>query len=302
MPDLLLEIGCEELPASACREAIAQVPGLVADALAALRLPDVPVDVMVGPRRIAMIIPGLPAEREGRTREVRGPAEPAAYGPDGTPTPAASGFARAQGIPADALVVREDGGRRFVFAEIAEPAVATASLVPEIARAVIDGIRFSKNMRWGEGTGLRFARPVRWIVAKFGSETVRFDVYGLSSGDVSRGHRFLGGPTDIVSADGYRPALRAVGVIADHHERRKEIVVELNKVAAASGCTWRDPGGKLEEVLFLVEHPSAIVGDIRPEHLRLPERVLVTAMQSHQRYFPLTRTDGALEPRFLAIS
>jgi len=302
MPDVLLEIGCEELPASACREAIAQAPGLVADALAALRLPDVPVDVMVGPRRIAMIIPGLPAEREGRTRAVRGPAEQAAYGPDGTPTPAAIGFARAQGISADALVVREDGGRRFVFAEIAEPAVATASLVPEIARAVIDGMRFSKNMRWGEGTGLRFSRPVRWIVAKFGSETVRFDVHGLSSGDVSRGHRFLGGPTDIASADRYRPALRAVGVIADHRERRKEIVAELNKAAAAIGCTWRDPGGKLEEVLFLVEHPSAIVGDIRPEHLRLPERVLVTAMQSHQRYFPLTRTDGALEPRFLAIS
>jgi glycyl-tRNA synthetase beta chain len=302
MPDVLVEIGCEELPASACREAITQVPGLVADALAAQRLPDVPVEVMVGPRRIAMLIPGLPAERAGRTREVRGPAEQAAYGPEGTPTAAATGFARAQGIAADALVLREDGGRRFVFAEIAEPAVATAELVPELARAVVNGIRFSKNMRWGAGTGLRFSRPVRWIVAKFGPETVRFDVHGLTAGDVSRGHRFLGGPTEIASPEAYRAALRAVGVIADHRERRKEIVAQLNAAAAAIGCSWRDPGGKLEEVLFLVEHPSAIVGDIRPEHLRLPERVLVTAMQSHQRYFPLTRADGSLEPRFLAIS
>ncbi len=302
MPDVLVEIGCEELPASACREAIAQVPGLVADALAAQRLPDTPVEVLVGPRRIAMLIAGLPTEREGRTREVRGPATQAAFGPDGAPTPAATGFARSQGVSVDALVVREDGGRPFVFADIAEPAVATAQLVPEIARAVINGIRFSKNMRWGEGSGLRFSRPVRWIVAKIGSETVPFEVHGLTAGDVSRGHRFLGGPTTVASPEAYRSALRAVGVIADHQERRTEIVAELNAAAAAAGCSWRDPGGKLEEVLFLVEHPSAIVGDIRPEHLRLPERVLVTAMQSHQRYFPLTRAGGGLEPRFLAIS
>lgn len=302
MPDVLVEIGCEELPAAACREAIAQVPGLVSDALAAQRLPDAPVEVMVGPRRIALLIDGLPDTRGGRTRAVRGPAETAAYNPDGTPTKAASGFARAQGIAVDALVIREDGGRRFVFADIDEPAMATSDLVPEIARAVLDGLRFSKNMRWGDGTGLRFSRPVRWIVAKFGAQTVRFETHGLTAGAVSRGHRFLGGPTEIATPDAYRDALRAVGVVADHDERRREIVEQLNQAAAAIGCGWRDPAGKLEEVLFLVEHPSVIVGDIRPEHLRLPERVLVTAMQSHQRYFPLTSAGGGLEPRFLAVS
>lgn len=302
MPDILVEIGCEELPASACREAIAQVPGLVADALTSQRLPDSPVEVMVSPRRIALRIHDVPVTREGRTREVRGPAEQAAYGPDGAPTKAAAGFARAQGITPDLLVLREDGGRRFVFAQIAEPEAPVADLVPDIARAVIDGLRFSKNMRWGDGTGLRFSRPVRWIVAKFGTETVRFDVHGLTSGDTSRGHRFLGGPATIGAPSEYRAALRAVGVVADQVERRGEIVQALDAAAAAIGCTWRDPGGKLEEVLFLVEHPSAIVGDIRPEHLRLPERVLVTAMQSHQRYFPLARADGSLEPRFLAVS
>ena len=302
MPDLLIEIGCEELPASACREAIAQVPRLVADALAAQRLPDAAVQVMVGPRRIAMLVSDLPAERDGRTREVRGPAEQAAFGPDGAPTPAATGFARGQGVAPEDLVLREDGNRRFVYALIAEPAASTVGLVPEIARAVIDGIRFSKNMRWGDGMGLRFSRPVRWIVAKFGTETVSFALHGIVAGEISQGHRFLGGPCAIPSPDGYRQALRDVGVIADHVERRAEIVAQLDAAAAAIGCTWRDPGAKLEEVLFLVEHPNVIVGDIRPEHLRLPERVLVTAMQSHQRYFPLGRSDGALEPRFLAVS
>ena len=302
MPDLLIEIGCEELPASACREAIAQVPKLLADALSFQRLPGAAVEVMVGPRRIAMVVHDLPVERTGRTREVRGPAEQAAFASDGAPTPAATGFARGQGVAPEDLVLRATGERRFVYALIVEPAAATVALVPDIARAVVDGIRFSKNMRWGDGTGLRFSRPVRWLVAKLGDETVSFELHGIRAGDITQGHRFLGGPVAIPSADGYRQALREVGVIADHVERRAEIVAELDAIAAASGCTWRDPGAKLEEVLFLVEHPSAIIGDIRPEHLRLPECVLVTAMQSHQRYFPLERGDGSLEPRFLAIS
>lgn len=302
MPDLLIEIGCEELPASACREAIAQVPGLAADALSAQRLAGGPIEVMVGPRRIAVLVHDVPAEREGRTRQVRGPAEQAAFAADGTPTPAAVGFARGHGVAPGDLVRRDDGGRRFVFAEIVEPPAATGDLVPEIARAILDGIRFSKNMRWGDGTGLRFSRPVRWIVAKLGGQTLEFELHGLRSGEVSRGHRFLGGPCRIGAADGYRAVLRAAGVVADHDERRAQISSALDSAAAGLGCRWRDPGGKLEEVLFLVEHPSVLVGDIRPEHLRLPERVLVTAMQSHQRYFPLERADGSLEPRFLAVS
>jgi glycyl-tRNA synthetase beta chain len=302
MPDILIEIGCEELPASACREAIAQVPELAAAAVAAQRLPDAEIEVMVGPRRIAALIRGVPAEREGRVREVRGPAEHAAFGPDGAATSAASGFARAQGVAPEDLIVRDDSGRRFVFARIEEPAADSADLVPEITRAIIDGIRFSKNMRWGAGTGLRFSRPVRWIVAKFGETTIRTEIHGLRTGDVSQGHRFLGGPVVIGDPDAYVDALRRVGVVADHVERRSEITDELDRAAEELGCTWRDPGGKLDEVVFLVERPSVIVGDIRPEHLRLPERVLVTAMQSHQRYFPLARPDGSLEPRFLAVS
>ena len=189
-----------------------------------------------------------------------------------------------------------------MFADVVEPAADTASLVPDIAAAVIDGIRFSKNMRWGAGVGLRFSRPIRWIVAKLGDRTLPFDVHGLTAGEISLGHRFLGGPVAVANADRYRDQLREVGVIADHAERRAEIVAELDAAAARLGCSWRDPGGKLEEVLFLVERPSVIVGDIRDDHLRLPKPVLVTAMQSHQRYFPLEREDGALEPRFLAVS
>ena len=194
MPDLLIEIGTEELPASACREVLDQVPAIAAAALEDERLAAAATEVWVSPRRYATLIRGLPAEREGRTATRRGPAVQAAYDADGAPTKAAEGFARGQGVTVDALQVREQDGREFVFADIDEPALAVADLVPGIAERLIARVRFSKTMRWGDGTGLRFSRPVRWIVAKLDEATITFECFGLTAAATSRGHRFLGGP------------------------------------------------------------------------------------------------------------
>ncbi len=301
MPDLLLEIGCEELPGSACRELIAQVPELTRRALADLRLEAAAVAVSVSPRRFALRVDGLPDQRPGRSRSVRGPAESAAF-KDGEPTKAATGFARSQGVKVADLTVREQDGRAFVFADVEEPAAPTAELVPGLAAAVVDRVRFGKTMRWGDGVGLRFSRPMRWIVAKLADQTVEFELHGLRAGDVSQGHRFLGGPVTVPDAAGYRDALLRVGVVADHDERRRQITDGLDAAAAEARGRWHDPGGALEEVVFLVERPSVITGAFDPAHLRLPRRVLVTAMQSHQRYFPLEDPDGGLMPAFLAVS
>lgn len=303
MPDLLLEIGCEELPSSACREILDQAPGLVEGAIAALGLdPARRVSVTVAPRRLAVTAEGLPAELPARSRSVRGPAAAAAFGPGGAPTRAAEGFARAQGVAVADLVTRDDGGREFVFAELRSEGRPVADLVPEIAARLVDGLRFSKTMRWGDGTGLRFSRPVRWIVAKLDERTVPFTLHGLTAGDVSQGHRFLGRPTVIDSPAAYRTALEAAGVIADHVARRAAIVEGLDAAAASTGGAWRDPGGKMEEVVFLVERPSVLTGGFDERHLRLPARVLVTAMQGHQRYFPIEDARGGLLPLFLAVS
>ena len=303
MPDLLLEIGCEELPSSACREIVEQAPGLVEAAIAALGLdPAREVTVSVAPRRFAVTVAGLPAELPPRSRSVRGPAAAAAFGPDGEPTRAAEGFARGQGVAVSDLVTRDDGGRDFVFAELRSEGRPVEELVPDIASRLVDGLRFSKTMRWGDGTGLRFSRPVRWIVSKLDERTVPFTLHGLTAGDVSRGHRFLGGDTVIASPAAYAPALEAAGVVADHGARRAVIVEGLDAAAVAAGGSWRDPGGKIEEVVFLVERPSVITGGFDERHLRLPSRVLVTAMQGHQRYFPLEDAQGGLLPLFLAVS
>ncbi len=303
MPELLLEIGCEELPSSACRELIDQVPGIVAAALDGCGLTRDAVQVWVAPRRFAVSVTGLPERQSGEAKSVSGPPAAAAFDADGKPTKAAEGFAKKQGVAVEALVVRAGrDGRDVVFAEVAGEARSVDALVPDIAKRLIEGIRFGKTMRWGEGTGLRFSRPIRWIVAKLDDRTVPFELHGLTAGDVSRGHRFIGGPATIATAAGYRDAVRAVGVVADHVERRATITDALDAAAKERGCTWRDPLGKIEEVVHLVEWPSLIVGTIRDDHMRLPPKVLVTAMQSHQRYFPLEREDGSLMPAFLAIS
>ncbi len=303
MPDLLLEIGCEELPSSACREIVEQAPGLFAAAMQGLGFPgEWSAAVSVAPRRFVVQASGLPEELAPASRSVRGPAASAAFDGQGAPTKAAQGFARGQGIAVEALVVRDDGGRDFVYADLRSEGRPLAELVPEIAARIVNGLRFSKTMRWGDGTGLRFSRPVRWIVAKLDDRTVPFALHGLSAGDISQGHRFLGAPVTIASASAYGSALRGVAVIASHAERRATITAGLDAAAAAAGGTWSDPGGKLEEVLFLVEWPSVITGRFDERHLRLPGRVLVTAMQSHQRYFPLRDGGGELLPAFLAVS
>lgn len=303
MPELLLEVGCEELPSSACREIVEQAPGIVEAALRAHGLERDEVRVWVAPRRFAVSVTGLPERQSGERRSIAGPPEDAAFDAAGNPTRAADGFARKQGVAVQDLVVREGrDGRRVVFAEVAGESKPVEALVPDIAKRLVEGIRFSKTMRWGDGTGLRFSRPVRWVVAKLDERTVPFDLHGLTAGDVSRGHRFIGGPVTVASAASYRDDVRSVGVVADHEERRATIVSALDGEAAARGCAWSDPLGKLEEVLFLVEWPSPIVGAIRDDHMRLPPKVLVTAMQSHQRYFPLENADGSLHPAFLAIS
>ena len=143
---------------------------------------------------------------------------------------------------------------------------------------------------------------MRWIVAKLDERTVPFELHGLTAGDVSQGHRFLGGPATIGSASDYDAALRAVAVVASHEDRRAQIVADLDAAASQVGGAWRDPLGVLEEVVFLVEWPSVIAGRIDDRHMELPPRVLVTAMQGHQRYFPLEDASGGLLPLFLSVS
>lgn len=252
MPDLLFEIGCEELPATACHEAAAQLPALVREHVGAE-----PDELFIGPRRLAFLVRDLAAETPEQW--LQGP--PLRIGEQ-----AAEGFARKLGVARSDLVER-DGVLGWV-----KPPQRIADTLPERLQAIVEGLRFGKSMVWEAG-GMRFSRPVRWTLAKLDAETI--------VGTHSYGHRFGSGPVEIPRADAYADTLRANGVEPSAELRRQAIVAGLD----AAG-DWSDPAGVLAEVVMLVERPSVLVGSFDERFLQLPPRVVQTAMQSHQRYFP----------------
>jgi glycyl-tRNA synthetase beta chain len=280
LPDLLVEIGCEELPAAACRQAEAQLPGLLEGALAKVGIGSGERRFHVAPRRLAAVALGLPAERAAERSEVRGPRADA-------PEQALSGFARKHGLDPAALEQR-DG---FVWAVSEGAPTPVADLVPDLVRPLVEDVQFSKSMRWEGG---RFSRPIRWLVVKLDDHVVPVRLAGVASGGTTFGHRYEGGHGAIGSAATYLNDVRGLRVMADASERRAAIVAGLD----AAG-PWADPGGKLDEVVYLVEWPVVLEGRFDAGYLELPERVVVTAMQSHQRYFPGRRDGAPLEPRFL---
>ena len=253
MPSLLVEIGCEELPAAACNEAEAQLRDHVR---AALGLE--PTQVFVSPRRVAFLVEDAPGE--SASSWVSGP-------PASAPDTAKEGFARKYGVTPDSLEERD--GRLGV--EL--PGRPLAEVVKEQLDELVYGLTFSKSMRWGDD-GRRFSRPVRWVLVKLDGETI--------AGESSFGRRFISGAVDMPTASAYPEALRAAGVEPDQNERRRRIVEGLDELGTAE-----DPLGKLDEVVQMSEWPVVLEATFDETFLRLPRRVIDTAMQLHQRYFPL---------------
>ncbi len=260
MRKLLLEIGCEELPAAACMEAGLQLPALAREHLGVS-----PDELWLGPRRLA-----FPATVPDRTEDtwVQGP-------PESLRDRAAVGFAKRQGVEVDALTVR-DG---YLGVEL--PGEPIEQALPERLAAIVTGLQFARSMSWG--AGFRFARPVRWVCAKLDDHTIEVALAGVETGGYSYGHRSTHPDrVEIHHAVEYLSALRAAGVEPDRAVRFERITSGLDALGA-----WSDPADKLDEVVYLVEQARVQEGSFDERFLRLPERVVITTMQSHQRYFPL---------------
>jgi glycyl-tRNA synthetase beta chain len=255
MPTLLLEIGCEELPAAACREAEAQLPQLVRAQLGVEAS-----HVYVTPRRIAFVVAELP--ETALERLVKGP-------PAERREQAAAGFAKRYGL-AESDLEERDG---HLWARVPGEPLRGEPLLDRM-REIVHGFQFGKSMRW-DASGHRFGRPVRWFCEKLDGET-------LAGSGTSFGHRFTYGEIEIASAQAYVDTLRGADVEPDAAERRRLIVEALDALG-----DWQDPLGKLDEVVYMVEWPLVFGSEFDERFLRLPEPVIVTAMQSHQRYFPL---------------
>jgi glycyl-tRNA synthetase beta chain len=253
MATLLIEIGCEELPAGACREAIGQLPELCRRTfgLDASR-------VLVTPRRLALLVEDVPERTPDQW--LKGP-------PVAMRDKAAAGFAKRHGVAVEALEER-DGSLGVEM-----PGRALAEVLPEQVDAILRGLSFSKTMHW-DGGGLRFPRPVRWTLAMVDADKI--------VGEGSYGHRFASGPLDVPEASAYVDVLRRADVEPDAEERRRQIVEALDALGG-----WSDPQGVLEEVVFLVEHAVVIDGRFDERYLQLPSRVVETTIQKHVRAFPL---------------
>lgn len=299
--DYLLEIGVEEIPARFLDPALAELKELASGVLKEHRLSFKRVETYGTPRRLTLYVKGLPEYQEPVKREVKGPAAKVAFKPDGSPTRAAEGFARSQGVSISELVKKTVGHVEYMFAVKYEAGRHTREILAEIAPGLISGLHFPKPMRWGE-LEVRFARPIRWILSLFDKDVIEFEFAGLKAGRVTYGHRFLSkNPINVASPVEYFEQMQNNYVMVDPVKRKKTIWRQVQELASSVGGRVEEDDDLLNEVNNLVEYPTALLGEFNSDYLKLPREVLVTPMREHQRYFPVVGPDGALLAKFIAV-
>lgn len=307
MVTFLLEVGTEELPASFVADALNQWRSRIPTSLSEAFLNTESVQFYATPRRLAVLIHGLPTQQPDREEEVKGPAAQAAF-KDGKPTKAAEGFARSRGVAVADLEVRATEKGEFVFVRQQIAGRPVAEILTELVLQWIFGLEGKRFMRWGDGD-LRFPRPIRWLVSLLDEAVLPIRLVNgsesCSSDRVSQGHRVLHPePIVIPAAADYVDCLRQAFVEVDPAKRQTEIIDQAQQAArSVKGVASIDPD-LLEEVRDLVEYPTAVVGKFDPEFLQLPSEVITTEMESHQRYFPVLKAADQpdLLPYFITIS
>ena len=295
--DLLFEIGAEEIPAVLMPNILGQLKKLAETKLNDAHLPFESIATYGTPRRLALIVKGLADTSAEISERHKGPSASIAYDADGNATKAAIGFARGKGLDVADLVV-EDG---YIYAETKTTGVPAKDIVTDMLPQLITGLNFPKSMHWGN-LDAKFVRPVRWLVALLDEEVIPVEFATVKSGNVTRGHRFLGADEiTIKNAASYVDTLKENFVMVDQDARRELISKQLHDIAASKNASivWVDD--LLEEINYLVEWPTALCGDFEESYLALPDAAIITPMKDHQRYFPLVDQDGKLLPMFLTV-
>lgn len=300
--DLLLEIGTEEIPARFILGALESLRRLAEERLQQARLPYREIKTVGTPRRLALLAFGLEPVQTDREEIIIGPPRSAAFDDQGNPTKVALGFARAKGVPVEDLSLLETPKGVYLGLKKKISGRSASAVLPALLPQLILDLTFPKNMRWGTSS-LRFARPIHWIVALYGAETIPFRLEGIGSGRQTFGHRFMApGPIPLTQAGDYPERLRSGKVIVDPEERRSILTRELEFQARKAGGQVLIDQQLLDEVTNLVEWPVPVTGHFDPDFLKLPAEVLVTSMKEHQRYFPLVDERGTLINRFIAVN
>jgi len=303
-PDLLIEIGTEEIPARFIPPVLEEMRISFQKRLEQERIAVGDIKTMGTPRRLALLAADLAPRQAESTTEVIGPPQAVAYDAAGQPTPAALGFARAQGVVVKDLVVVETEKGPYLAVKKHTAGLPTTDRLQEILPEWILGLSFPKSMRWGS-LNITFARPIHWLVALCGEEVIPFTIGDIASGAVTYGHRFQAPqaiPLRSAAAADYLAALRQAHVLVDPDERRAALLAQLEEAArSVQGQIVPNPE-LLQENTFLVEHPNVTLGSFEERFLQLPDEVLITSMREHQRYFSLRDSQGRLLPHFIAVN
>jgi glycyl-tRNA synthetase len=301
---LTFEIGTEEMPPSEVTKTAEAVRAALTEKLAATRLGHGDITTYATPRRVVAFVAGVSSGEPDAERVVRGPRKAAAYDGDGNLTKAAAGFARGQGVEGGDLHTLEVDGVEYVAVTKPDPGRGAAEVLSGVLSEIVSGLRSDKNMRWNDAK-LSFTRPVRWLVALLGDEIVPVSVSSLAAGRITRVHRTAAPPqVEVASAEGYLDLLRIHGIEADPARRRDAIVTTSRRLATDAGGTidFEGESALVDQIVNLVEEPTAILGHFSADYLDLPGEILTTVMRKHQRYLPVRDAEGKLLPHFVAVA
>ena len=300
--ELFLEIGTEEIPAGFLPAAMRDMERLMRKELENARISFGAIQTFATPRRLAIAVADVASEQPRQELTLSGPSVKVAFDADGNPTKAALGFARANGVEVSELQQVETDKGAYLFLSKIEEGRQTADLLPEMLPRLIASIPFKKSMRWKD-LDIRFARPMHWIVALYDGVVVPFTYGNLESGNFSRGHRFMAPATfPVRGLTSWIDECERHFVTPDPAKRRDLIAREIERVAHAAGGEVNADEALLDEVSYLVEDATPIIGSFEDKYLQLPRELLITTMREHQRYFTLVDKQGKLLPRFITIS
>lgn len=299
--DVLLEIGVEEFPSAYVAQAISDIKTLADQKLSDARLNFGEINVYGTPRRLTIFVIGLNEQQEDALIENRGPKKAIAFDSEGNPSKAGLGFARGQGVNFEELEIREVDNIEYMFAVKKETGSTTRDILPSVLADIIHSVGFQKSMRWGYYQ-TRFARPIRWLLALYGNETIEIKLENIRSSVYTYGHRFLSsGPLEVKDSESYFKLLNDNYVILDQNLRKEMIRNQIEEVARKAGGTPAKNEELLDEVTYLVEYPTAFYGEFSPSYLDVPPEVLTTTMIEHQRYFPVFDNNENLLPGFIGV-
>jgi len=299
--ELFYEIGTEEIPARYINNALKEIKDILTKNLNELNIDFEAIEVKATPRRFAILVKDIAENQKDIKEEYKGPSKKIAYDSEGNPTKAFLGFVKGKKGNLENIELKAAGDEEYIYLTVEKQGQETQLFVKQLLENVIRNMNFPKPMRWG-GKNLKFIRPIRWFVCIFRGEHKAFDIEGIQTTDITKGHRFLGQQEiAVIDFEDYKQKLKENFVILDQDERRSMIVDQVNAVAEKLNGVAIIDEAILEEVNFIVEYPTAFYGSYSEEYLKLPEEVIITPMEAHQRYFPVRDKSGKLMNYFITV-